>query len=121
MSKGDIVSVAVILVCALVWAWCIFFAVRTGKWRYRGGIVHRDISPKLFWSIVTCAFIMEVFVIFIWLVMLNAYCVLRGASYAGGLSGKILKHDNSIACPSGRAVSSPFIVMRLQPENYSST
>jgi hypothetical protein len=91
MSKADIVSVAVILVCALVWAWCIFFAVRTGKWRYRGGIVYRDTSPKLFWSIVTCASIMEVFVIFIWLVMLNhiAFCaasVTPGACLARSLN-----------------------------------
>jgi hypothetical protein len=91
MSKADIVSVAVILVCVLVWAWCIFNAVRKGRWRYRGGIAYRDTSPKLFWSIITFAVIMEVFVIFIWLVMLNhiAFCtkaVTPGACLARSLN-----------------------------------
>jgi hypothetical protein len=70
------VSAVVILVCAVVWAWVILYAVRTGKWRYRGGIAYRETRPKLFWSIVTCASVMEVFVILICLVMLNhiAFC-----------------------------------------------
>jgi hypothetical protein len=36
------------------------------------------------------------------------YCVLRGDRYAEGLSSQILKHDNSIACRSGRAAASLF-------------
>jgi hypothetical protein len=101
MSKADIVSVAVILVCALVWAWCIFNAVRKGRWRYRGGIAYRDTSPKLFWGIITFALIMEVFRDTHLACDVEPYCLLREANYAGGLSGQVLKHANSIACRSG--------------------
>jgi hypothetical protein len=53
MSKADIVSVAVILVCALVWAWCIFLpfgpanggieeelSIATSAQSYFGALLH---------------------------------------------------------------------------------
>jgi hypothetical protein len=71
MSKADIVGAVVILICTVGFAWTISYALRKGRWKYRGGTAYRETSPKLFWGIITCASIMEVFLIVICIVMLN--------------------------------------------------
>jgi hypothetical protein len=84
MSKADMFGAVAIVVCTFVFAWVIVRAVRAGKWRYRGGIAYRETRPKLFWGIVTCAAIMEVFLIIICLVMLNhiVFCAALGTPRA---------------------------------------
>jgi hypothetical protein len=78
------IGAVAVLVSTLVWAWLIFHTVRKGRWRYRGGIAYRETSPKLFWGIITCASIMEVFLILICLVMLIhiVFCAGKGTPKA---------------------------------------
>jgi hypothetical protein len=49
----------------ILFGWFIRHEVRSGKWRYRGGTIYRDRSPKLFWGVV------EVGLVFISLMLLN--------------------------------------------------
>ncbi len=82
------ISIIVILATLAAFIWLIRYAVRTGRWRYRGdiaeryhrGAVYREKSPKLFWGITVGACTIVAFVMFMVFVMLThqLYCNAKG-------------------------------------------
>jgi hypothetical protein len=53
--KSDLVGVFLLIGVAILVSWWIRHCVKIGEWRYRGGIVYRNKSPRLFLGIVTFA------------------------------------------------------------------
>ncbi len=69
--KTDAISGLLIVGMVIFVAWCVRGALRSGRWRLRGGTVYRDKSPTLFWGATTLALGMSVFASYMVLMMLN--------------------------------------------------
>ena len=68
--KSDLVGVLLLIGVAVAMSWWVRHCVKIGQWRYRGGIVYRNKSPRLFLGIVTFAW---AYIAMIVLVLLLAF------------------------------------------------
>jgi hypothetical protein len=78
MRSSDIAGVLVFTGVVLFEWWLIRRAVKTGKWRYRGGVVHRETRPRLFRGIVAFASLWVAFSILTLLSILDHEIICRG-------------------------------------------
>jgi hypothetical protein len=76
--KSDLVAVFLLIGLAILVSWWIRHCVKIGQWPYRGGIVYRNKSPRLFLGIVTFAWAYFAMLVLVLLLMFDQDVVCGG-------------------------------------------
>ena len=91
MLKSDVFGAVLIVGVISLFAWLIYRALRSGQWRYRGGIAYRETTPKLYWGIIMTACIVVAALVFAVLMMLNHRFLCDGRGTPGECLAQLLR------------------------------
>ncbi len=78
--KSDVTAFLMFVGVIVLESLVIWRSVKSGRWRYRGGVVRRESRPRIFWGIIAFAGATVVFAMLALLAMLDAdiACAGRG-------------------------------------------